>query len=240
MFLRLLVSLFTLLWPPPQVRIPGPGGAPAGAPASGIAFINANSASAGAAGPVTTTLSVTAGNLIVVAADQYTGGATFTISDTVNTYTKVVTYDSSLSASVNTDVWWAKAATTATQTITVTSSASLPNVAAAQFSGQSASPFVGYGYASGGTSPLTSSAFSSSALTGYLIVGAGTSSNGSGGGFALSAGSPAGMAIPTNGQASNNGSIGLEYVVVSSTQTTATMGWVNGSGNQSFVGAVFH
>jgi hypothetical protein len=242
MFLRLLISLFTLLWPPPpQVRVPGPGGVQAAAAASGITFVNANSGSPSALGTEAITLSVTAGNLIVVGAGQYNGSATFTVADSAgNTYTNAATYGSALGAWVNTDVWWAKAATTAALTITVTSSASLPNVAAAQFSGQSASPYVGYGYASGGTSPLTSSTFSSSALVGYLIVGIATSATGAGGGMAFIAGNPSGMVIPANGQVESNGSIGLEYVVASTTQTAASIGWVNGGGGQSIVGVIFH
>jgi len=231
MITQLLLSLFSLLWCP-QVRIPGPGGGHS--VASAITFINANSGGPGSLGTFSVPLSVTAGNLIVVAASQYYGGVTFTISDTLNTYTQVVAYTPG--SGLATTAWWAKAATTATPTISVTGApTSLPNIVALQFAGQNpTTPLVGNGVGNSGTTPVTTGTFTAGASAGNLIVAFGASSTTS---ATFSAGSPAGMTIPTGAAASSNGSVSAEYVVVSSTQTTASIAFSSGT-NQNIVAVV--
>lgn len=79
MFIKLLLCLFSLLWLPPQIRIPGPGGGIRGGAASNWSLINSTSATN--AGPTTTSaINCTGASLIVIAIDQYYGTATPTDS----------------------------------------------------------------------------------------------------------------------------------------------------------------
>ena len=76
MFIRLLLSVFSLLWSPPQVRIPGPGGASPSATAP--AYINGGCA--GGNGAQTASINMTGANLYVL---TVVGGTpTYTFSDT--------------------------------------------------------------------------------------------------------------------------------------------------------------
>jgi hypothetical protein len=84
MSIRLLLLGFFLLWVPPQVRIPGPGGVVTSSGSSGsssptlIAHTNAHGPSG--AGVTTTAINTTGANVIVVFVDQVYGSPA-TISD---------------------------------------------------------------------------------------------------------------------------------------------------------------
>jgi hypothetical protein len=231
----LILLLACGLWLPAQI-LPGILNAHGGGGGGGLTFGSANTRSPTGFGTQTTTLSVTAGDLVLVCAADYYGGVVFTVSDSQgNSYTVITDY----TAQIPMEAWWTTAASTGTLTISVadTHSGGLANIGAIHFSGQNASPIVGYAAANSTTSPLSTGTFSAGASAGQGIVVFGTSITSSITWLAGSA--PSGLVIPTNGQQASNGSMAVEYVIVSGTQTSANIAWTGGN-FQDVIGVVIH
>jgi len=188
---------------------------------------------------ITVPINTTAGNLLVIFCQN--GGsntATVTITDSAGQTWTQTTSGYASSATTNRAAMFYKAGSAAVTSVTATWTASANNIGAIVYEINGADPSspadgsVNSSITSSAVSSLTSGALTTTNAKDILIYGARTQTNET----AWTAG--AGYTIPTNG---SNTRQGMQYEVVSSTQTGATtsMSWNAGAAGASGIFAAF-